>query len=68
MHNREQLVYWRVNVDFQFILDEERAIKYMAKYTANPEQRSRNVKEMFKKILSASEDESPQKLIRSLMF
>jgi hypothetical protein len=55
-------------VDFQFILDEERAIKYMAKYTTKPESRSKTVQDLFSKVLQADDDQSPHKLLRSLMI
>jgi hypothetical protein len=68
LHNKEQLLFWRGNVDFQFILDEERAIKYMAKYTTKAESRSKTVHDLFQKVINADEDQSPQKLLRSLMI
>ena len=68
-HNRVMLQHWRANVDVQIIIDVEACARYMAKYAAKAEPRSKSVKTIFKTCVDTLHDDSDsRKALRSAML
>ena len=62
-HNKDQLKYWRANVDFSIVHDFTKVQRYVAKYASKGETRSGVFKEAFKTVFSeASEDRTNTKV------
>lgn len=65
-HNRVMLQHWRANVD---IVDVEACARYMAKYAAKGEPRSKSVHAIFKTCVDSLSDQSDaRKALRSAML
>ena len=54
-HNRVMLENWRANVDLQVIVDEKACARYMTKYAAKGEPRSKSASEILKLSVSSLE-------------
>ena len=54
-HNRVMLENWRANVDLQVIVDEKARARYMTKYAAKGEPRSKSASEILKLSISSLE-------------
>ena len=68
-HNRTMLQYWRANVDMQIIVDVEACARYMAKYAAKAEQKSKALDAIFKSCVnSITETGNSHKVLRSAML
>ncbi len=68
-HNRVMLQCWRANVDLQVIVDVDACARYMAKYAAKGEPRSKSVQEIFKcSVASLRNDSDAHKAFRSAML
>ena len=67
-HNRTMLQYWRANVDMQIIVDVEACARYMAKYAAKAEQKSKALDSIFKSCVNnLTETGDSHKVLRSAM-
>ena len=68
-HNRVMLQNWRANVDLQVIVDVEACARYMAKYAAKSEPRSKAVHVIFTTCIdSLSSESDAHKALRSAML
>lgn len=68
-HNRVMLQHWRANVDLQIIVDVEACARYMAKYAAKSEPRSKAVHSIFRTCVdSLSSESDARKALRSAML
>ncbi len=56
-HNRVMLENWRANVDLQVIVDEKACARYMAKYAAKGEPRSKSASEILKLSVSSLQND-----------
>ncbi|CAB4022742.1 Hypothetical predicted protein, partial [Paramuricea clavata] len=56
-HNRVMLKNWRANVDLQVIVDEKACARYMAKYAAKGEARSKSASEILKLYMSSLQND-----------
>ena len=56
-HNRVLLENWRANVDLQVIVDEKACARYMAKYAAKGEPRSKSASEILKLSVSSLQND-----------
>ena len=60
-HNRLLLQHWRANVDVQIIVDIHACARYMAKYAAKSEPRSRSVAAIFESCVGGLQNDSDSK-------
>lgn len=68
-HNRVMLQHWRANVDLQVIVDVEACARYMTKYAAKSEPRSRCIEDILKTCVdSLSNEAGAHKALRSAML
>ena len=56
LHNRVMLENWRANVDLQVIVDEKACARYMTKYAAKGEPRSKSASEILKLSVSSLQE------------
>ena len=68
-HNRVMLENWRANVDFQVIVDENACARYMTKYAAKGEPRSKSASEVLKlSVSSLRNDDQVSSAIKKTMI
>ena len=68
-HNRLLLQNWRANVDIQIIVDVQVCARYIAKYIAKGEPRSRSVSAIFSQAVNTLNDNSTSRsMLRSIMI
>ncbi|XP_028417584.1 uncharacterized protein LOC114542031 [Dendronephthya gigantea] len=68
-HNRVMLENWRANVDLQVIVDEKACARYMAKYAAKGEPRSKSASDILKlSVSSLQNDDQVSSAIKKAMI
>lgn len=68
-HNRLVLQHWRANVDIQIIIDATACARYMVKYAAKSEPRSKPVSTIFKSCVKRlSNSSNPHTVLRSTLI
>ena len=68
-HSRLLLQNWRANVDLQIVVDVHACARYMAKYVAKAEPRSKSVSDIFTSCVQpCPEDESSRSALRRAMI
>ena len=68
-YNPVQLSAWRANVDMQYIVSRNRVLKYIDKYAAKSEPRSKGLKAVYGNVLrTLKSDGSSLKMVQKLMI
>ena len=68
-HQRVQLQGWRANCDIQVVTDHHACVEYLAKYAANGEPKSQQLKDTFNAVIkSSSFEDEPKKVIKKLIM